>query len=186
MRIALTVVLTLLGVLVPSPSPGHAQTLILGHGHAADCSKAVLKGRFDQTTLGLCTLAIENDNMKRRDAAKTYVNRGVIYLRRDALDQAAKDLDSAERLTPDLAEIFVNRGAILMKQARWRDAIAQLDRGITLKSEEPEKAYFNRGLAREQVDDLSGAYADLKMAAMLKPDWQAPRTEMARYTVVRR
>ena len=79
MRIALTVVLTLLGALVTNP--GQAQSLILGHGHAADCSKLALKGRFDQTTLDICTLAIENDNLRRQDAAKTYVNRGVIHLR---------------------------------------------------------------------------------------------------------
>ena len=73
-----------------------------------------------------------------------------------------------------------------MKQRRWQEAIAQFDHGITLNPEELEKAYFNRALAREQVDDLSGAYADLKMAATLKPDWQAPKAEMERYTVVRR
>jgi len=184
MRIALTVVMTLLGVL--APNPGQAQTIIHGDGHAADCSRLVLKGRFDQATLDLCTLAIENGRLRRQDAAKTYVNRGVIHLRRGSLDEAAKDLDIAERLTPDLAEAFVNRGAILMKQGRWTDAIAQFDHGITLKPEELEKAYFNRGLAREQVDDLNGAYADLKMAATLKPDWQAPKVEMERYTVVRR
>jgi len=184
MRIALTVVLTLLGALVPNP--GQAQTLIVSDGHAADCSRLVLKGRFDQATLDLCTLAIENDPLRRQDAARTYVNRGVVHLRRGSLDKSANDLDVAEQLMPDLAETFVNRGAVLMKQGRWTEAIAQFDHGIRLKPEEVEKAYFNRGMAREQVDDLSGAYADLKMAATLKPDWQAPKAEMERYTVVRR
>lgn len=184
MRIALTVVLILLGVLVPAP--GQPQTIILGHGHAADCSRLALRGKFDQAALGVCTLAIEQDNLRRQDAAKTHVNRGVIHMRRGSLDKAAKDFDGAERLMPDLGEIFVNRGAVLMKQSRWEEAIAQFDQGIALRPDELEKAYFNRGLAREQVDDLNGAYADLKMAASLKPDWPAPRTEMERYTVVRR
>ena len=87
---------------------------------------------------------------------------------------------------PELAEIYVNRGAILMQQRRWTEAIAQIEHGIALKPAELEKAYFNRGLAREHLDDFRGAYADLSMAAKLKPDWDAPKIEMQRYTVVRR
>lgn len=182
MRIALTVVLTLLG----SAGPGYAQTIITGTGFAADCSQRVVRGKSDPTTLNICTRSIENDSLKRTDAAKTYVNRGVVYLRRGALEAATKDFSRAEALMPELAETFVNRGAVLMQQRRWAEAIAQIDHGITLKPAELEKAYFNRGLAREQTDDLRGAYADFGMAAKLKPDWDAPRAEMRRYTVVRR
>jgi tetratricopeptide (TPR) repeat protein len=182
MRIALTVVVSLLG----AAGPGYAQTIVAGTGYAADCSQRVVKGKSDTTTLDLCTRSIQHDTLKRTDAAKTHVNRGVVYLRRGALEPAAKDFARAEALMPELAETFVNRGAVLMQQRRWADAIAQIDRGISLKPAELEKAYFNRGLAREQVDDLRGAYADFKMAAKLKPDWEAPRAELQRYTVTRR
>ena len=187
MRIALAVVFIGLGAGAGTLADTvHAQTIIAGHGFAADCSRLVVRGKFDPSTLDICSKAIEHDQLKRDDAAKTHVNRGVVYLRRGSFEKAAKDFDRAEALMPELAEIYVNRGAILMQQRRWTEAIAQIERGIALKPAELEKAYFNRGLAREHLDDFRGAYADLSMAAKLKPDWDAPKIEMQRYTVVRR
>jgi tetratricopeptide (TPR) repeat protein len=86
---------------------------------------------------------------------------------------------------PALPEIYINRGVVYMKQRRWADAIGQIDKGLDLNPEEAEKAYFNRGLAREQMDDFRGAYADFRKAAELAPEWEAPKKELARFTVRR-
>lgn len=164
---------------------GYASTKIYGSGLAASCSKLALSGFFDRKTLETCDLAIEQEALGRENAAKTHVNRGVVLLRRANFDKAADDFARAEKLMPQLAEIYVNRGVVLIKQKRWNEAIAQLDKGIGLMPSELEKAYFNRALAREQVDDLRGAYTDFRKAAELDPKWEAPRKELARYTVRR-
>ena len=164
-------------------STGHASTKVYGNGLAASCSTLAIAGEFDRQTLNTCTLALEAEALGREVAAKTHVNRGVVYLRRESLTQAAKDFERAERLMPKLGEIYVNRAVVLMKQRRWAEAVSQLDKGIALTPDELEKAYFNRALAREQLDDVRGAYFDFRQAATLAPEWEAPQKELQRYTV---
>jgi tetratricopeptide (TPR) repeat protein len=162
---------------------GHASTRVYGTGLAASCSKLAISGLYDRQTLTTCDQALELEALGRENAAKTHVNRGVVLLRRASLDRAAQDFLRAERLMPQLPEIYINRAVVLIKQQRYREAIAQLDKGISMEPDELEKAYFNRGLAREQVDDIRGAYFDFKRASELDPEWEAPRKELARYQV---
>lgn len=183
MRIPPAAILALAAIAVASVA--HASTRVYGSGLAASCSVLAIQGQFDRETLNTCTLALDTEPLGRESAAKTFVNRGVIYLRRAAYNQATKDFAQAERLSPALAEIFVNRGVVLMKQERWPAALAQLDKGIALNPDELEKAYYNRALAREQVNDIRGAYADFNKAVELAPDWDAPKKELLRYQVQR-
>ena len=67
-----------------------------------------------------------------------------------------------------------------------REGIAEINKGIGLNAMEPEKAYFNRALAEERLDDLKAAYADYQKALELKPDWVIAKTELARFHVSQR
>jgi tetratricopeptide (TPR) repeat protein len=107
----------------------------------------------------------------------------VIKLRRKQYDSADRDFDAALRLQPAMGEAFVNRGAGLIAQRRWREGVAEIDRGLALGPDEPEKAYFNRALAWEALDDMEAAWRDYTQALALKPDWDAPRKELVRFTV---
>ena len=49
----------------------------------------------------------------------------------------------------------------------------------------PEKVYFNRALAREDMGDTNGAYADYAQASKIAPQWDQPKREMTRFTIVR-
>lgn len=160
-----------------------AQVSVIGDGLVTQCSAMALAGDDSNEALNACTRAIQDELLTPGNMAKTYVNRGVIYLRQGELDRAETDFAAAEVLRPDLAEIYVNRSVVLMRRGQWRDAIDTLDHGLSLNPTEPEKAYFNRAMAREQLDDLSGAFADLSRAAELKPDWALPQRELARYRV---
>jgi len=51
---------------------------------------------------------------------------------------------------------------------------------------EPEKAYYNRALAEEGLDDEKSAYVDYQQALVLNPDWDPPRQELLRFTVTHR
>ena len=59
------------------------------------------------------------------------------------------------------------------------------DRALELGTDEPEVAFFGRGLAHEDIGDLKSAYADLRRAAELRPQWPQPAQELARYQVRR-
>ncbi len=171
-----------LGVAAPVVS---AQTKVFGTGLASQCSKLARAGQFDREALRLCDLALDEGGISRDDAAKTFVNRGVIHLRRQSYKDATADLATAERLMPLLGEIYINRGVVLIKQRMWNEAIAEFDRGIALNPDELEKAYFNRALAREQIDDFRGAYADFRKAQQIAPEWTPVQKELLRYTVKR-
>lgn len=157
-----------------------------GTGLASDCYHAAKDGRSDNGALTLCTSALASDPLSRRDVAATRINRAVIYLRQKAWREALADLDGAIRIDDSLAEAHVNRGAALLGLKQWARSAEASSRGLTLGPKEPEKAYFNRAVAREALDDMTGAYADYLKAAEIAPNWPAPRNELKRFTVSQR
>ena len=61
--------------------------------------------------------------------------------------------------------------------------MASLDKGIELEPLEPEKAYYNRAIAHEQLGNVRGAYFDYLKASELAPEWEQPRMQLTRFTV---
>jgi len=159
---------------------------VLGGGMARECSKAALSGESDFRFEALCTQALETELLNLRDRAGTYVNRGVLKLRRKEFASAQFDFNRAIDTKPDLGEAYVNRGAAAVGAKRYAEGLADLNRAIELGIEEPEKAYYNRALAYEGLDNLKAAYFDYQKAVELKPEWDMPRRELARFTVERR
>jgi tetratricopeptide (TPR) repeat protein len=166
--------------------PASAAAFVIGGGMANACSRAAIEGRDDRESLDQCNMALESQPLVRRDRASTLVNRGVIQLRRKAYDAAREDFDAALRLEPAMGEALVNRGASLIAEKSFREGIDEIDRGLALGADEPEKAYFNRALAWEGLDEPKAAWLDYQKALELAPDWEAPRRELARFSVSRR
>jgi tetratricopeptide (TPR) repeat protein len=160
-----------------------AATTVLGNGLAHICSESAKAGSDDPRAVDVCSMAIESESLTRRDLAGTYVNRGVLKMRRKGFRDAHGDFNIAIKLAPTMGEAFVNRGGALLGERRYAEALADIDRGLTLNPEEPEKAYYNRALANEGLDDMKAAYLDYMKALELAPNWDAPRHELARFTV---
>ena len=167
-----------------------ASTTVIGNGFAAGCSqsaKAVSSNRpANFEAVHECTLAIETEVLTTHDLAASYVNRGVLYLASGDYGSAKRDFDKAAATEPGLGEAYVNRGAALIGMGREREGIVDINRGIELGAAEIEKAYFNRALAEERLDDLKSAYADYRKALELKPDWPMAKAELSRFRVVER
>jgi tetratricopeptide (TPR) repeat protein len=163
-----------------------ASVTVIGGGLAEACSKAALAGASSLRFEKLCTQALDTELLSPRDRAGTYVNRGVMKLRRMEWPDAMKDFDVALKFKPDLGEIYVNRGAAFIAEHRYSDGLADINKGIALGVEEPEKAYYNRALADEGLDDIKAAYFDYQKALQLAPDWDAPKQELTRFHVTRR
>lgn len=176
---ALLVTATLAG------GPASASTLVLGGGAAKDCSTAAIDGRADQKSVLTCTIALETETLNFRDRARTYVNRGVLQMRQRDFTNAREDFDAASRIDPDLGEAWVNRGATFVGEARYSDALGEIDKGLALGVKDPEKALFNRAMANEGLGDLKSAYRDFTKAAELDPAWEAPKKELMRFSVKR-
>lgn len=159
---------------------------VLGGGMARLCSMAALGGDSDLKAEEMCTMALEMELLSTRDRAGTYVNRGVLKLRRKAYGQAEWDFNRAVETKPDMGEAYVNRGAAYVGSKRYSEGLADINKALAMGVDEPEKAYFNRALAYEGLDNLKAAYFDFLKAQELAPAWQEPAKELARYTVERR
>ena len=159
---------------------------VIGGGLAEACSKAAMGGEDDPKFQEVCTLALETELMNVRDRAGTFVNRGVLKLRRAAYADATRDFDSALRLHPELGEAYVNRGAASIGRRRYAESLPDINKGLDLGVTEPAKAYYNRALAYEGMEDAKSAYLDYRKAQELAPDWPAPGEQLTRFTVSRR
>lgn len=170
--------------------------MFLDGGYAELCSAAAKKledpGRLDITgsRLGLspleaCDLAVSTPDSTPELRAGSYNNRGVVKFSLGDLDGALADFDAAIVVREDLGQAHVNRGYIFVARQRWQDCIAAFDRGIALGAMELEKAYFNRGIAHEELGHVREAYYDYLKASELKPEWEDPKRELSRFSVKR-
>ncbi len=165
------------------PLAAEAASTVYGNGPAQDCYQAALTGRTDPGAIRDCDTAMMGSELTARDRAATMVNRGVIRLQRREARAALSDFDVAIAWRPDIGEAYVNRGAALIRLGDYSGAIASINRGLELGSEDPQEAYFNRAVANEKLDNLPAAYADYRKALELKPDWSLAQSELARFTV---
>ena len=164
---------------------GHAQAsvTVLGANFAHQCYMAAKYGEQRDIALDICTRSIDTEPLERRDLAGTFVNRGVLYMQQGAFKAAEKDFRQALSLMPALGEASVNLGGAMVGERRYAEGVAEITRGLALGSEEPEKAYYNRALGYEGLDDLKSAYFDYLKAAQIKPDWAPPKAELTRFSV---
>lgn len=135
------------------------------------------------SALDICTMAIQENDLVGRDRAGTYNNRGVLYFSKMLFTEAVADFEQARRIDPTIAEVHVNHGASMVALKRWAEGVASLDKGIAMDPLEPEKAYFNRAIANEELGNVRGAYLDYLKASELKPDWEQPKMQLTRFTV---
>ena len=166
--------------------PAGAAVTVIGGGMAEDCSHAAIAGKSDTGSILTCSLALDGEDLNRINRAGTLINRGVMKLRRLEFENARADLDAAIALTPTIGEAWINLGAVAVGEKQYQTALAHLTKALKLGVKEPEKAYFNRALAYEGLDDEKSAYFDYQQALALKPGWSLPRTELLRFTVTRR
>src|SRR5581483_11153925 len=83
-------------------APGaRASVTVIGGGLAEACSKAALSGKSDANSEKTCTTALDTEMLSPRDRAGTFVNRGVLKLRRGRFEAATKDFDTAVQLRPN-------------------------------------------------------------------------------------
>jgi tetratricopeptide (TPR) repeat protein len=160
-----------------------AAVTVIGGALASQCSDAAVNGETDYRFEQLCTQALEGELLSHRDRAGTFVNRGIIKLRRKAYEGAIQDFNLGVMAFPDLGEAYVNRGAAYIGAKRYREAVADLDKALALGVAEPQKAYYDRGLAHEILDDVVAAQLDFQKALELAPDWTLVKRRLARYGV---
>ena len=163
-----------------------AAVTVMGDTDAQACSQAAFNERGDAQSLQMCSNALTDPFLDRRDQAGTHINRGVIYMVRGEFASARRDFDQAITIDASIGEAWVNRGAVSIVEKRYKDGITDIDKGLDLGTQEPAKAYYNRAVAYEGMDDEKSAYLDYQQALVLDPKWDLPKRELLRFTVTRR
>jgi tetratricopeptide (TPR) repeat protein len=160
-----------------------AAVSVFGSGYAEQCFHVARDGGDLYAGIADCNRALVEDQLEGRDLAGTYVNRGVLHMAVNEYDIAQVDFEKSIAIDPSLGEAWVNLGALKIARHKYAEGISDIDRGLTLGPQEPEKAYYNRGLADEGMDNEQAAYFDYTKAAQLKPNWAAPKEELTRFTI---
>ena len=135
-----------------------------------------------EAAVAKCTKAAELAELKAGRAA-ALSNRSVLNFQRADYNAAVADSTAALQIDGRLVEAVVNRGAAYLAMHRAGEAVADFDLALTMAPVHAEKVYFNRAMAREDMGDLKGAYADYAMAAQLAPRWEQPKQQMQRFTI---
>ena len=86
-------------------------------------------------------------------------------------------------MNPNRSEPYLNMAILRFKQGKSAEALPLFSKAIELGTEVPEIAYYGRGLSHEDLGNVKAAYADLQRAVALKPKWDAPAKDLARYQV---
>lgn len=178
------------------PAAAAAQAIqVFGGGWGETCWRAALastfihmdsaveEARWKADSINACDEALASGALDRKDTAATWVNRGILEMSREGYAVAEKNFESALALFPKLPEAHVDLGSTLINMKRYDEGVKETELGLKLGSREPERGYYNLGIAYERLGDIQKAYESYRQASLLNPKWQEPKDEMARFTV---
>jgi tetratricopeptide (TPR) repeat protein len=175
-----------MGTMLLSASAVNAAVSVLGNGLAADCYQAAEFGANPSEGIAVCSRALEDAALTPTDKAATLINRGILRARADDPQAAMTDYDSGLKIDPGLGEGYVDRGATEIVLKDFDRALADINKGISLKANRLEIAYYDRAIVDEANGDVKAAYEDYKMAVRLAPDFGLASEQLSRFKVVRK
>jgi tetratricopeptide (TPR) repeat protein len=115
-----------------------------------------------------------------------YYNRALIYDQLNNKEESIRDYNMALIYKPELAlQILNNRSNLFLETGRFKEAIYDFDYLISIDS---NKYYYysNRGIAKQQINDIPGAISDLKKALLLNPDDTISKTILQKLQINRK
>jgi tetratricopeptide (TPR) repeat protein len=163
---------------------------MLGEAPMVTCNKAALAERPGTEVsmarrddgLANCNAALA-DKIRAEDRTATLVNRGIILSASGQTAAAIADFDSALARDANLTDAYISRGSAQMRARNFSQARADFDTALTMGTRHTAIAYFNRGMASEEMGDLAGAYRDYRRAQSLAPNFAPVQAELARFQV---
>ena len=175
-----------LPLLLMALAPAYAQSIIIigGDSFARECftasNLAVQINSASKGDIDNCNKAIQHGALKKRDLIATLVNRGILFAAMEEYQRAGKDYQSAINLDPKSGEAFLNLGNLYFIDKAFIIAINQYDKAISLELSKGHIAYYNRGMAWENLGDTDKAENDYRQALELLPEWTTPQLRLKR------
>jgi len=163
-----------------------AQTVItLGTGQAHECFMHAKTGLQLKEGAVVCSAALEQDVLSKKDRAGTYDNRGVVLDMLGRTDEAARDFHAAITLEPGLGDAYVNLGSMLIKQGQHQAALDQINTGLGLGMSYPHIGYYDRAVAEQMLGHYKDAYYDYKKTLELEPNFAMASERLKDFIVTR-
>jgi len=166
-------------------TPAAAGVLVIGNTDARLCYEAADSPLMPQfRDVRRCDEALLHEALTDFDRVATHVNRGILRLRRNLVDEAVADFDRAIALNPNQPEAYLNKGAALIRRQNPAEALQLFTVALDRNTSRPAIAHYGRAVANEALGNIAAAYRDYQRASELDPDWEDPRTELTRFRVV--
>jgi len=163
-----------------------AAVLVMGTAKGHQCYLAAKLGVDPRNSIKLCEEALRDGGLSSQDVAATHVNRGVLYDLVGRYQEAFDDFNHSIRINPDIGDGYLNRGVALIRMKRLDDALADVQKGISLGVSQPEIGYYDRAVIYEQMGRIREAYYDYKRSQEALPGGYAPAEEALKHFVVTR
>jgi tetratricopeptide (TPR) repeat protein len=114
----------------------------------APCITAVAADAADRI-IAVCGALVDNDKTLKADRIKALIARAGAYDRKDMIDRAIGDYDTALRLDPTLSDIFNARGELWHRKGDRPRALADFGAAIKLNPQHEAARANYRSLALE-------------------------------------
>ena len=160
-----------------------ASVVTIGGDFATSCYQSAKIQDSRQSSIEECDRALTEEALITQDRVATFVNRGILHLRRANLAAATSDFDSALRLDPRHPEAWLNKAILQVRHGRSADALPLVTKALEFQTSKPALAYFVRAMVYEDSGNIAAAYRDLQHARDLDPKWDEPAIELRRYKV---
>lgn len=144
---------------------------------------AAMEARWKSDAIGACDDALTNGKLNRNDMAFTWVNRGILEMSRERYPTARGNFKEALKILPKLPEAHVDMGSALINLKQYDDGAKETELGLALGSHEPQRGYFNLGIAYGELGDQQKSYDSFRQASALDPNWQDPKDAMSHFVV---
>lgn len=167
------------------PAQADALVTVVGPTLAHDCFLIAKAGNNPVGGINTCDEALREESLDPHQRAGTYVNRAVMKVALNRVDDAMRDYDQALALTPDLGDGYVDRGAALIILKRYDEAIADINKGMGLGLSYEHVGYYNRGVVEFYMGRIAESYYDYKKALEIDPDFQPAAQQLKNFVVTR-
>ena len=105
--------------------------------------------------------------------------RGVLQLSAGRFDKASRDFKSAAKLNNENEFAYLGEGYAALLNSDYAKA-TEFFNDCTSHDKAAPLAVFGLAMAKEMSGDINGAVKKYQQAANMRPNWQAPRAELAR------